>query len=422
MSRLRWLATSAVRQLRTRSFVSLGNPNFRLYFVAQIVSSNGTWMQLVAESWLIIQHGGSGVALGIATALQFAPILVLGPLGGVLVDRWSKRRVVIVTQCLSGTLAFAVGMLAWAGLMRIWMVWLSAFLLGFVNVVNQPARQALAAELVGPEQVANGVALTNMVGLSARALGPGLSGLLITRVGIATCFLLNAASYLAVVSALVKVDTTMLFTERRVVARRGQVREGLRYARQHAILRSVLLIMVVVGIFGVNFQLLLTLLASQTFHRGSELYGTLMSCLGVGMIVGSLISASWHQPTMFGVGMFSLALGGTNAVVGLASNLPFAFAGVLLLGAAAGMFLSSSAGLLQLHVSEGMRGRVMALYSVAFLGTALIGGPAVGWVAQAIDPQAGFLVAAVACAAAAVLGLRRPTGAAEQERATRTTV
>jgi MFS family permease len=385
-----------------------------------VVSSNGTWVQAVAEGWLIVQLGGSGFELGVASALQFAPILAFGPLGGVLVDRHSRIRLILVTQCLLGALALTTAALVWTGHVRIWVVWLAALVFGLVSVVDAPARQAFAAELVGAERVANAVALNNAVGVSSRAFGPALAGLVIAGANIALCFVINALSYVAVVVALLRIDRGSLFTEHRVPPRRGQVREGITHVRDHPVLRTVLITVTVVGVFGLNFQLLLTVLVAETLERGPGLYGSLMSVFGLGMIVGSLASASWHRPTVFGVGTASVALGLAHVIVGLAQEVPVVAFGVVLMGCAAGVFLSSAAGVLQMHAGAGMRGRVMALYLAAFLGTALAGGPLVGWLAETAGTRTAYLGGAAAALVAAVPGLLRRTAVTAREDAVRT--
>jgi MFS family permease len=392
-------------RLRNQTLVSLAECNYRLYFAGQVISSAGTWVQLIAENWLIIKLGGNGVALGIATALQFTPIAVFGAYGGTWADRWDRRRLLLITQSLSGLLALAVGLLALAGGVRIWVVWLAALLLGFVNTIDNPGRQVFTAELVGRERVTNAVALNNAVSVSARAVGPAIGALLITTIGIPACFLVNAASYAAVVATLAVIQRERLHAEPARPRAKGQVREGLRHVARHPALRAGLLMVLIVGILGTNFQLLLTLYTAGALHRGAGLYGLLMACLGVGMLAGSLLAADRSRPTIGLVGLFAAGLGTGYLLVAVAPVLAAAFAGVAVMGVTGGMFLASASGVLQLHAGEGMRGRVMALYTVAFLGTAPIGGPLVGWIATAWSVRTAFAVSALSCLAAALCAL-----------------
>ena len=386
-----------------RAFGSLAVPNYRMYFAAMLVSSSGTWLQLVAESWLVLRLGGSGFALGITTALAFLPLLLFGTYGGVLVDRWEKRALVTGTQTAAGLLALAVGVATVTHVVQIWMVWLAALLLGFVNVVDSPGRQAFAYELVGPELVANAVSLNNAAITSARAIGPAIGGALIATVGIAACFLINAASYAVVVLALLSMNARKLYREATQPRRGRQVREGIRYVASHTQLRTVLLVLAVASTFGLNFQVLIPLFATGTFHGGSLLYGLMMSSLGVGMVIGSLLSAGWSKPTVGRVialvELFAVAL----LAVTVAPDLHLAVLAIAAMGASTSLYLTSSVGCLQLHSRKGMRGRVMATYSIAFLGVAPIGGPVVGGVAQLLQARAGFLVGALASGLAGIV-------------------
>jgi MFS family permease len=390
---------------RSLVFASLAHANYRRYFLAQTVSASGMWMQMVAETWLLVRLGGGGTDLGVAAALQFAPMLVLGAAGGVLVDRSDKRRLLLLTQGLLAVIAGTVGLLVWLDLVRIWTVWLAALLSGCVLAVDGPGRLAFSAELVPPELRANSVALNNAVGVSARAVGPAFSGLLIAGAGIALCFVANAVSYLAVMVALLRVEPAALTLDPAVPPRRGQVREGLRHVARDPALWTVLVMTAVVGVFGINFQLLLTLLVSVTFHAAAVWYGALMSSLGAGMILGSLLSAGRHRPTVSGVALLAAVFGATHALVGALPGVGAAMLGVFVLGAASGTFLASAAGVLQLHAGDGMRGRVMALYSVAFLGTALIGGPLMGWIADVAGPKAAFVIGGLCCIPAALVAV-----------------
>ena len=403
-ARARQAARRDPARLTGRTFASLRRRNYRLYVTGQVLSTTGTWVQLVAEGWLVVRLTGSGLALGVTTALQFTPLLFLGAYGGLIVDRFDRRRLLVSTQLAAGALAFTTGLLTTTGVIRVWMVFVAAFLLGCVNVFDSPGRQSFTRELVG-EDVANAVALNNAVATGARFVGPAVGGALVASAGIATCFLVNAASYAAVVAALVAIDVNELAIEERIARRRGQVREGLRYVRSRRPLLVVLLMLALTSAFGFNFQVLLPLLADSEFHRGGGTYGLLMSALGFGALLGSLVVAALPPATPRRVAGFAFVV--AAALFGLAASPTVAVAvpAAAFLGLSFSLFLASASGSLQVETAAGMRGRVMSLYSIGFLGTAPIGGPAVGAVAEAAGPRAGLLVGAVASAAAGLLGI-----------------
>jgi MFS family permease len=393
-----------LQRVRDRTFASLAAPNYRLFFGGVIVSTTGTWIQLIAESWLIIRLGGSALALGVATTMQFIPIVVLGSHAGVLVDRWNRRRLVLVAQSLAGGLAAGLGLLTLTGEVRIWMVWVAALLVGCVDAFHGPARAAFSVELVGVDLVGNAVGLTTAVTVSARAVGPAIGGLLVAGVGIAPCFLINAASYGVGAASIAAMNPRRLRVEPPEPRARGQVTAGLRYVRQNPALRGVLAMVGIVGVFGSNVQLLLTLLARAS-GRGPAVYGVMMSCLGGGMVVGALLAAGWHRPTARGVGLLALGMGAGYVLTALVPGLASVLAAIAVLGMATGMFLASAFGTLQLNAGPGMRGRVMAMNTIASLGTAALGGPLIGWVAATWHVQVGLVICGVSCLAAYLVGI-----------------
>lgn len=390
---------------RRQTFRALRMRNYRLFFVGQVISRSGWWMQTVAENWLVVDLGGSGLILGITSALQFAPLLFLSAYAGVLVDRGDTRLLLIVTQYASGIVALIVGLLALTGVVQIWMIWLAALLIGCLNAFEMPAREAFTMELAGPANVTNAVALNNVIRSSARAFGPALGGGLIAWLGISACFLLNAASYAIVIVALCRLHPSELYRERTAPYRCGQIREGWRYVWRHLTLRTALLITAVATTFCTNFIVLLPLYVSQTFQQDAAVYGLLMSCLGIGMVVGSLLAASWPVPTLRRVAGLALGFGLAHAVVGAASNLVVGFLTIGIMGGASSLCLTCCAGYFQLHAGESVRGRVMALYTLAYLGTAPLGGPLVGWLAQSLGVRMAFLIAALPCVVASGVAL-----------------
>ncbi|WP_089722140.1 MFS transporter [Candidatus Entotheonella palauensis] len=394
---------ACLAQWPRQTFRALRTRNYRLFFVGQVISRSGWWMQMIAENWLVIDLGGSGLILGMTSALQFAPLLLFSAYAGVLVDRRDTRILLIVTQCGSGLLALIVGLLALTGMVQIWMIWLAAFLLGCLNAFEIPAREAFTMELAGPTDVTNAVALNHVVRNSARAFGPALGGGLIAWLGISACFLLNAASYAIVVAALCRLNLAELYRERTVPHRRGQIREGWDYVWRHPTLRTALLITAVTSTFCTNFIVLLPLYISHTFQSEAAIYGFLMSCLGIGMVMGALAAASWTAPTLRRAAGLALCFGLAHAAVGLAPNLAVGFFTVGVMGGVSSMFFTCGASYFQLHAGESMRGRVMALYTLAYLGTILVGGPLVGWLAQSLGVRTSFWIAALPCMVASGL-------------------
>jgi MFS family permease len=387
------------------TFSSLHVRNYRLYFIGQVVSVSGSWMQRVAQSWLVLHLTGSGVALGVASALQFLPILLFGAWAGLVADRMDKRQVLMVTQPLMGFLALILGVLTLTGLVQLWMVFLMALLLGAVTAIDNPARQSFVMELVGRRQVTNAVSLNSAVFTSARVVGPAIAGVLIAVVGTGWCFVVNAASFGAVLTALVAMNAEQLERAQRPLRAQGQLMEGLRFVWSRPDLSTPLALLAVVGTLALNFTVILPVLARDTFHGDASTYGTLFSVLGAGSLVGALFTASRREPSVpllvGALGLFGLFMLGAAA----APTLPLEIAALIPMGLAAVAFQTTSNSLIQLRSEPALRGRVMALYSVVFLGTTPIGAPIVGWVAQHFGPRAGLGLGGTAVLAAALVAL-----------------
>jgi MFS family permease len=396
---------AALRRMAGTTFGSLRVRNYRLYFVGQVVSVSGSWMQRVAQSWLVLHlAGGGGFALGLVSALQFLPMLFLGAWGGVLADRMDKRRLLMVTQALMGLLALVLGAVVLAGLAQLWMVYLLALLLGLVTAIDNPSRQAFVMEMVGRGQVANAVSLNSTVFTGARVVGPAIAGLLISLVGTGWCFLINAFSFGAVVFALVAMDPAKLQRPLAGVARRrGQVMEGLRFIWSRSDLRAPLAVLGVVGTLALNWTVLLPLLARNTFHGGAGTYGLLFAVLGAGSLIGALFTAGRREPTATLLLGSLVAFGVFMMAAAAAPTLPLELAALVLTGIAALAFQTTTNSLIQLRSDPAFRGRVMAMYSVVFIGTTPIGAPIVGWIAQQFGPRAGLALGAVAILATAAV-------------------
>ena len=394
---------TTLRTAVDQTFSSLRIRNYRLYFVAQLISVSGTWMQAVAQAWLVLHLSGSGVDLGIVVGLQFLPMLLFGPFGGLVADRMNKRTLLFATQTAGAILAFALGVLVVSHTVVLWQVYLLALLLGVVNVFDNPARQTFVMEMVGRDDLPNAVSLNTVVMNASRVVGPAIGGVVITIFGLGICFFVNAASYIAVIIGLAMMRTGELRPTERVVRAKGQIREGFRYVWRTPGLRNTLLAIALIGIFAYNFTVTLALLAKGTFHGGAGTYSLLTSCMGVGAVIGGLIAAHRARPTPRLLQVLALVFGGLLAAVAMAPSLVSASVLIVFMGAASIGFIATANATLQLGSDPAMRGRVMALYAMAFLGTTPIGAPLVGAIAQWTDPRVALLTGAAATVIAAGL-------------------
>ena len=390
-----------------RTVSSLSVRNFRLYFFGQMVSLAGTWMQSVAQAWLVLQLTDSGTALGLLVALQFLPVLFLGPVGGLIADRCDKRRVLFVTQTSAGLLALALGLLVSFEVVELWMVFALAAGFGLVNAVDSPARQSFVHEMVGADELPNAVTLNSVMVNLARAVGPAVAGVLIATVGLGLCFLVNAGTYLAVLVALALMRVHELQPVTRQRRGAGQLREGFRYVRATPGLAVPLLMMAVIGTLAYEFSVTLPLMARFTFHGDAGTYGLMSSCLGAGAVLGGLYVASHKRAAPTALAVNAMAFGVVLLCAALAPTLAVALVALVLIGVASIGFLTLGNATLQLTTAPEMRGRVMALWSVAFLGSTPVGGPVVGWIGQSLGPRYALGVGAVAAFAAGALAYPR---------------
>ena len=396
-------AREAARRASGRTFRSLREPNYRRFFVGHAVSVVGTWMQRVAQDWLVLELTGSAVALGISTALQFGPVLLLGLWGGAVVDRVDRRRLILATQTVSGLLAAALAALALTGAVQLWMVYALALALGLVTVLDSPARQAFVGEMVEPADYVNAQALNSTVHNAGRLVGPAIAGLLIATTGVGVAFVVNAVSFLAVLVGLLRMDPARLRRAPARGPRKGQARAGLRYVLSSPDLRAVLLLVGVVALFGQNFRVVLPLLARATFDGGAEVYGYLTAALGLGAVLGSLFSAARETATSWALLLSCLAFGLVNLVAAAAPTLPSAYLAMVAVGFANIVFNTLGRTVLQLGSDASMHGRVLALHGLVFLGSTPFGGPLLGFVCEAFGARAGLVVAGVAPLLAAAL-------------------
>jgi MFS family permease len=391
-------------------FRALSVRNYRLYFTGQVLSNTGTWMQRVAQDWLVLTlSGGSGVALGITTGLQFLPYLFFALWGGTLADRFSRRRLLVWTQGLMGLLALALGVVAISGHATVALVYVFAFLLGCVSAVDNPARQAFVNEIVGAESLHNAIALNSASFNLARLVGPALAGVLVAAVGSGWVFLLNAASYGVTIVALLLMRANEL---RRKDMQEGQVRlrEGVRYVRQHRDLVLVLVLVFGVGTFGLNYQITMALMANQEFDVGAAGFGIMSTALALGALAGSLLAARRVRSSLRLVVVAALVFGVVEVVVGLAPTYVSMLVTLPLAGVCALTFTTASQSYLQSHAAGWVRGRVLGIYTLVFFGGTPVGAPVIGWAAEQFGPRSGLVgggIATVAWTLGAVLVVLR---------------
>lgn len=389
------MTVELARLVRRGTFSSLSSRNYRLYFWGQMVSVSGTWMQTVAQSFLVLRLTNSGTELGLATAARFVPIFLFGPWGGLVADRLDKRRLLFFTQVLSGLLALAFGLLVGTHAIQMWMVYLLALSLGFVNVFDNPARQALIAELVPRPLVRNAVALNSVMVNIARIAGASAGGLIASVLGLALCFDLNAASFGAVVISLALMSTAQMFPAVRETREPGQVRAGLAYVRTETELLIPLLMVAIVGALAWEFPISLPLVARGDFHGGAGTYGAMTAIMAVGAVVGGLITASRKQVRQRALALASIGWGISITVAALAPDLTVEYAALVFVGYGSVSFNSLAKTTLQMSSAPFMRGRVMALWGVAWQGSTPIGGPIVGWAGAEFGARWSLIVGGV---------------------------
>jgi MFS family permease len=387
------------------TFAAFAVPNFRRYFAGQSISLIGTWMQMAAQSWLVLTLSHSAATLGLIVALQTLPVLLLGPYGGVVADRVDKRRLMVILQIAMGLQALVLGLLTVAGSVRLWEIGVLAALLGLNNAFESPARQAFMLEMVGAESLRNAVSLNSVIVNVARTIGPAVAGVLIATVGEGVCFLVNAASFAAVVASLMALDRSALSPSPPSGREPGQLRAGLRYVRESPELGVPLAMMALAGCFAYEFQVTLPVMARQGLHVGATGFGFMTAAMGLGAVLGGLLVAMKGRTGLPMLVAAATAFGVVLVLASLAPNLPVELVALALAGGASIAFMSGGNSTLQLASAPSMRGRVMSLWFVAFQGSTPIGGPILGWVMAQAGARAGLGVGGVACLLVAALGL-----------------
>jgi MFS family permease len=393
-----------VRRAGRITFAALSVPNYRLYYSGQAISLVGTWMQMTAQAWLVLSLTHSSTDLGVIIALQTLPVLLLAPYGGVIADRVDKRKMMIGLQTAMGVQALILGLLTVTGSVRVWQIGVLAVLLGLNNAFENPSRQSFMLEMVGPDHLRNAVSLNSVLVNVARVLGPAVAGILIATVGEGVCFLVNAASFVAVVASLIAMDTSLLRPTEPMPRAKGQLREGLRYVRGTPELAIPLLMMAVVGCLTYEFQVSLPVMASRGLHVGADGFGFMTASMGVGAVIGGLMVAARGKTGLRPLVLAASAFGVAMTFATLAPTLAAELVALAFAGGASISFMASANSTLQLGAAPEMRGRVMALWFVAFQGSTPIGGPVVGWIMAVLGARAGLGLGAVTCFAVALAG------------------
>jgi MFS family permease len=394
--------TRRLRVATHDTFRSFDNRNFRLFFGGQLVSQAGTWMQSVAIVWVVLHLTGSGLALGLVTAAEFLPILLLGAWAGVVADRVDHHRMMMATQTAFLALATTLALLVLSGRASVPVLFALSLVFGTINAFDNPVRRALVTELVPASDVANAVGLNSALMTGSRVVGPALAGVLIAGPGAGIAFALNAVTYLAVLAALARLDRSRFRPSPRVARAKGQLRDGFRYVRRSPELLLPLVMMAVIGTFAFNYQVTLPLMAERTFGGTATTFTLLFSTLSLGSVAGALVVAHKRE---LGVGFMvrtGAGLAASTTALALAPTLPLALLAALAVGYTNVGLISGANAVVQLRAAPEMRGRVLALLSVVFLGSIPIGSPVIGWVGQEVGPRAALAVGAVATAAVVV--------------------
>lgn len=390
-------------RLANATFRSLRYRNYRLFFYGQLVSLIGTWMQSVALGWLVYTITKSPTQIGVVTAVQFLPTLFGSVHGGLVADRFDKRKVLVCTQTALALQAVALATVTLAGLATLPVLYALAFTQGMATTIDNPTRQAFVSEMVGTEDLTNAVGLNSAMFNMARVLGPAIGGVLIDAIGVGTCFVLNAVSFLAVIGGLLMMRSGDLFPSTRAGRGKGQLREGLRYAWEEPTLRRVLIMIALIGTLAMNFTVILPVVAKQVFHGNAGTYGVMSSVLGFGALVGALVAASRSKPTTLLLATAALAFGAMMLADALAPTLAWEMVALALTGATSITFMSTANATVQLTSRPEMRGRVMSLYMLLFLGSTPIGGPVVGWIGERYGARWSLAIGGLSCLVAAAV-------------------
>jgi len=397
----------AIRQFGHRTFSSLSIRNYRLYFIGQGISQCGTWMQTIALGWLVLTISGSGTQLGLVIALQFVPLLVASPWGGILVDRFNKRRILYYTQTIRAFLSGTVALLVLTGTVQLWMVYVFAFLVGLVAVIDNPARQTFISDIVGNEHIKNAVSLNSTMVNLARAIGPTIGGVLIAGVGIGFCFVIDALSFVAVLFMLTRMHGGAVERTPQRPQERPRFLDGLRYIRSMPLISSVIAMMAVIGMFAYEFQTSLPILAQQTFLGNASAYAALTASFGVGSCIGGLYAAGRHRISPRQLVTFAFLFGVSMLVASVMPTLKLEMLALAFVGFFSINMTSLANTTIQLESRPDMRGRVLSFWNMAIFGSTPIGSPIVGWVGEHIGARWSLVFGGIATVLAAGFAAHR---------------
>jgi MFS family permease len=401
--------TAAILMINRRAFASLRmHRNYRLYFLGQAISQTGTWIDKVAQAWLVLALTHSAFAVGVLAACQFVPFSVLGLVAGVVVDRLDTWRTVVVTQAIRMVIASVLAAIVLAGIAQVWMIYTLAIMTGIVLVLDAPSRQQLTFKMVGRAELPNAVALNSSLFNAARIVGPGIGGLLIAAFGVGPAFAINAASFVAVLVGLLLMDTSnlMSFAPREHVATLfADLREGVSYARESPHVRLVLAMLVAISTIAMNFNVLLPVLARSTLESGPGVFGLIAACFGAGALVGGLLSAALSRASWKAIVAGAGGLGVAELVLAPQHSLGPAVVLLFIAGVCFTLYTANSNALLQLRAPDHLRGRVIGFYYFAFNGLAPLGGILTGWLAATGGTELAFAVAGTVTALVALTAL-----------------
>jgi MFS family permease len=386
------------RNATGETFRSLHSRNFRLFFVGQLVSQAGTWMEMIAVTWVVLQLTDSGVALGLVAAARFAPVLLLGPWGGVLSDRLDRHRLMLTTQACFAALSAALALLVALDRVDLWSLYGSTLIFGILTAMDSPARRALVTELVEPEDIANAVGLNSALMTGARTIGPTIAGAMLAGPGASWCFIANALSYLVIIGNLLRMDHSLFHPGPVVAKAKGQLREGFVYVWRTPELLLPMILATVIGTLAFNYQVTLPLFAERTLHGDASTFTWLYATMSLGSVCGALTVARRRDMSVGFLVTGGFAMAVATVALSFAPNTPLALAAAVPLGFTSLMLISGTNATVQLKADPAMRGRVLALVTMVFMGSTPIGGPIVGWISQEWDARAGLLVGAVATA------------------------
>lgn len=382
--------------LGRQTFVSLSVRNYRLYFTGRVFSLIGNWMQVVALGWLVLQITGSGTLLGVVLAFRYFPMLALGPVGGSVVDRFEKRNLLYVTQTLLALSSVVLSAITMTGIVELWMLYALAFSIGLIGAIDHPTRQVFTHEMVGREHLRNAVSLNSTAANLSRVIGPAIAGVVIASLGIALCFLVNALSFLVLLVALYLMRSSELHAERRDERVARDWYAIIPYLRTAHTLRGLLIAMAIIGTLSYEFAVSLPLLAQGTFFGDAADYAALLSAMGVGAVAGGLFSASRTKIAVHEFALWAFLFGVALCTTAVMPSLGLAIVGMVFVGFFMINTTSTANTILQLESAPEMRGRVMALWSMAIFGSTLIGAPLIGFIGEHVDPRAGLIVGGAA--------------------------